>query len=48
MNRKEKRNIIFAQAVERGGTKTPPELRKWHRRRKNKAARIARRVNRGR
>lgn len=46
MNRKELREIIFAQAVERGGTKRPPELRKWDRRAKNRAARRARRRNR--
>lgn len=46
MNRKEKRDIVFQQAVERGGTKTPTEQRKAARRRRNQAARKARRAGR--
>lgn len=47
MNRKEKRDIVFQQAVERGGTKTPPDHKKANRRNKGKAAKKARRTNRG-
>lgn len=46
MNRKDMREIIFAQAVERGGTKPTPESRKAKSRRKGRAARLARRRNR--
>jgi hypothetical protein len=48
MNRRDTREIIFAQAVERGGTKPSPEARKTKRRSKNAQARKARRANRGR
>lgn len=48
MNRKGRRSVVFGLAVEPGGTKTPKVFRKWDRRRKNRAARRARRVNRGR
>lgn len=48
MNRKERRKIIFAEAVERGGTKPSLQRRKVIRRGKNKVARAARRTNRGR
>jgi len=47
MNRKDTREIIFNKAVEEN-TQVPPEKRRAVRRRRNKAARAARKANRGR
>ena len=46
MNRKERRELIYGMAIEQGGTDRPLLFRKWDRRRKNRAARKARRNNR--
>jgi hypothetical protein len=48
MNRKQKREVVYAQAVLDGGTKPSLERRKSVRRVKNRLARAARRRNRGR
>jgi hypothetical protein len=47
MNRRDRRDIVNA-AVLFGGTKPTLLQRKFERRRRNKAARLARRRNRGR
>jgi hypothetical protein len=47
VNRRERREIVFAEAVERGGTKPSLLRRKVVRRNKSKTAKKARRTNRG-